>query len=271
MSVGFAIGSLGVVGILGLVGCAGASGSTSVNGTDPAALRNAPAGVTVMVFLDLEGIRPDQIKQGATASLSQCIQASPGAGVITYHFNNCKAANEGVLNGTITVTGPVAGNGGVQTYTEGYNLTATTTLANNATQTWAYSGLQLLTFTGSTARVALANANAPIQAVFTDSAVPANNKSYAFSPNLSADLSDPARTALSGSYSLARSTGDNINCTIAQNDPLVWIPAACETPSSGSLTLALVSANGNDQATAAFNSGCGNLSVSGAVVALGGQ
>lgn len=271
MRVGFAIGSLGVLGILGLVGCAGASGSTSVNGSDPASLRNAPAGVSVMVFLDLEGIRPDQILQGATASLSQGIQINPGAGAITYDFNNGKAANGGVLNGTITLTGPVAGNGGTQVYTELYNLTVTTTLANNATQTWAYTGQRLVSCTGSTARITLANANAPIQAVFTDSAVPASNKSYAFSPNLSADLSSSARMALSGNYSLTGNNGDNINSTIAQSDPLVWIPAACKTPSSGSLALALVSPRGNDQTTAAFNSGCGNLSVNGAVVALGGQ
>jgi hypothetical protein len=271
MRVGIAIGSLGVLGILGLIGCAGASGSASVSGTDPVSARNAPAGVSVMTFLDLEQIRPDMILQGAAASLPPCVQAAAGSGVTTYTFNNCTAANEGAQAGTITVTGPVAGSGGVQTYTEVYQLTSTTTLANHATQTWTYTGQQLLTFTGTSARLSLANPNAPIQAAFSDSAVPANNMSYAFTPSLSADLDDPTRMALSGGYSLVGSNGNTITCDIGTGNPLVWVPAACESPASGSLTLALASPGGNDQTTASFGPGCGNLNISGATVALGGQ
>jgi len=271
MNAGSAIAPLGVLGILGLTACAGASGSTSVSGTDPASLRNAPAGASVMVFIDLEQIRPDLIRQGAAAALPPGVQAAAGDGVTTYTFNHCAAANGGVLAGTITVTGPVPGDGAVQTCTEAYQLTATTTLADNATQTWTYTGRQLVTFTAAAARLSLADANAPILAAFRDSAVPAGNKVYAFTPSLTQDIGDPARMALSGGYSLAGSDGNDITCTISPGDPLVWIPAACRFPASGSLGLALAGPGGSDQTTASFNSGCGNLSIGGARVALGGQ
>jgi hypothetical protein len=246
----------------------------SVNGTDPNAIRNAPAGVSVLVFMDLEGIRPDQLQSGAGANLPGCVQSSAVAGGTAYPFNNCTAANTGVLTGTVTVTGPVPGTGSAVTYTEAFNLAVTTTLANNATQTWTYTGNQLVTISGTTAKVTLANPAAPIQAAFADSATPANDVSYLFTPNnLTEDMSDPTRLALSGGYELVGSNGNTITCTIPPADPLVWTPAGpCkDVPASGSLTLNLSNPPVTDQTTASFDYGCGNLNINGVTIELGGS
>ncbi|MDR3670511.1 MAG: hypothetical protein P4L36_06695 [Holophaga sp.] len=271
MKIGLAMGSLGILGILALADCAGTSGSVSVSGTDPASLRAAPAGTSIFVFMDLEGIRPDQLQNAVPANLPECVQAEAAGGTTTFSYNQCKAANSGVLTGTTAVTGPTAGTGGTQTYTQTFNLTVTTTLPGNATQVWTYTGSQLVTFNGAVARVSLANPAAPIRAVFTDRATPANNRTYAFTPSLTENTGDATRLTMSGGYTLAGDNGDTITGTISAGNPLVWIPTACKYPSSGALTLNLVGNAGTDQTTASFASGCGNLNVGGATVALGGS
>lgn len=267
-----ALTSLGLLGILGLAGCGGASGSASVSGTDPNSIRNAPAGASVLVFMDLESIRPDQLQNGGSSGLPTGVQAATTNGVTTYTFTQGVSASGGVLNGTVTVTGPVV-QGGTAVLTETFNLTSTTTLPGQGVQTWTYTGAQQLSFNGTVAALTLPNPGAPIQAAFTDTATPAKNKTYLFSPdNLKADVSDPARLLLSGAYDLAGSNGDLVTCSIATGDPLEWTvsgPSACKYPTSGALTLALTSDSGNDQTTASFESGCGNLTVAGVTIALG--
>jgi len=262
MKAGLAIGSLG---LLGLLACAGASGSASVNGTDPASIRNAPAGAALLIFLDLELIRPDQLQAGASADLAPGITYSGAGASATYTFDT-RAANEGALTGTVTVTGPVAG--GLPSYTEAFNLTVTTALAGGATQTWTYTGSQQVTLNGTSAKVSLGGA-APIRAAFTDSADPSSNKSYAFTPNLALDLGDPARVTLSGGWGLAGSNGDAITVSIAAGAPILWTPGCRQYPSGGSLALKLLSRSGNDAAEAAFDQGCGKVKLNGATLGLG--
>lgn len=262
MNVGLAIGTLG---LLGLLACAGASGSATVSGTDPGSIRNAPAGAALTIFIDLETLRPDQLIDSG-ASLTPGISLSFKGGSATYTFNT-RAANGGALTGTVTVSGPVPGAGALRTYTEVFDLTATTALAGGATQTWTYTGSQLVTVNGSSAKIS--PAATAIRADFADSAAPAGNQSYAFTPNLALDLADRARVALSGNYQLAGSNDITITCSVASGAPILWTPA-CQYPQGGSLALALVSSrSGNDQASVAFDQGCGKVSVNGVAIGLG--
>jgi hypothetical protein len=263
--------TMGLLGILGLAGCGGASGGVTVNGGDSISIRIAPAGTSLMVFLDLEGLRPDQVQAGIQATLPECVLPAAAGGSTTFRYNQCKAANTGVLTGTVTVTGPVAGTGAIETYTEAFNLTVTTTLPDNATQVWNYTGSQLVSFNGAIAKVALANPLAPIQAVYRDSATPANDITYEFTPNLTEDTSDPSRLTMAGGFNLVGSDNATITCAIVAGSPLVWLPAACTFPSSGNLTLSLAGGGSTDQTAAAFGSGCGLLDLGGALVPLGGS
>ena len=274
MNVGPALTTLGLLGILGLTGCGGVSGNASVSGTDPNSIRNAPAGVSVLVFIDLESIRPDQVQSGGGAGLPAGVTVSAAAGVTTFTFTKAAAADGGVLDGTVTVTGPDL-QGGTASYTETFNLTSTTTLPGPVTQTWTYKGAQKLSFNGTSATLALADPAKPILAAFTDSATPAKNKTYQFSlNNLNVSVADPARLVFSGGYGLVGDNGDIITCAITQGDPLVWTisgPSPCQYPTAGGLALALTSTNGNDETTANFNAGCGSLVVNGVTITLGGS
>ena len=278
MKAGVALGSLGLAVTLGGIGCGGSRASVTVNGTDPSAIRDAPAGLAILMFLDLEAIRPDQLL-AAGASPPSCITVSstttPAGVTTTYTASGCTAANTGILAGTLTVTGPVPGSGGAAVYTELFALTVTLRLPATAsspatTQTWTYNGTQQITVRGTTATVSLPDASAPIQAGVDDSATGAT-RSYAFTPNnLSENLADPAHLALSGGWGLAGSNGDSVTCTIT--DPFVWVtsgPGRCAYPVTGSLAVSLAGASGSAQTTASFN-GCGNLEVAGATLPIGG-
>ncbi len=260
MRIGFALASSGLVALLA---CGGNGGSVSVSGTDPASIRSAPAGAAVLTFLDLELLRPDQI-QGGNPPAGVTLGSAGASSTFTY---NTVSASGGTLTGTVTVSGGPA-------FIETFNLASTTTLAGGAAQTWTYTGSQKVTLAGGSANVVLADAAAPIRAVFTDSSNPANNKTYSFTPNLAADLGNPSGSAMSGSYQLAGANGAIISCDIAPGAPLAFIrsgPGACSYPSSGTLTLSLTSPGGNDEVTAAFNAGCGNVTLGGKTISLGGN
>jgi hypothetical protein len=245
---------------LGLVSCGGNTGTVTLTGNDPAAMRTAPAGVATLVFMDLEALRPDIL--ASASSLPNGITLSGG----TYTFNGATAANAGAMTGTIAVA--VAGG----TYTETFDLTVTSVLAATATtpattQRWSYQGIQVVTVSGDRAQVRV---TPTFTTAFTDSATPANDKSYAFTASLDESwTSNPVRATLTGTYAFSR-TGETISGAIAA-DPLVWTPATCDFPSSGTLALTLVStATGTDATTVSFDAGCGQVNIGGGTLALGG-
>lgn len=249
---------------LGLIACGGATGSTAVTGDTPAALRTSPAGVATFVFMDLEALRPDVLAQGGKLG---SITPTTANGVTTYTFANYTAANGGAAAGSISVT--VSGT----TFTEVFhNVTVTTEVPATATtpattQLWTYDGTQVVTVTGTSAAVSVAPS---LTVAFTDSATPANNKSYAYTANLGENWTSatPASFALTGTYAFTRA-GETISGTIAGAKPLVW--TSCEYPSTGTLALGLVSsATGTDALNVGFGPACGQASLGGTAITLGG-
>jgi hypothetical protein len=254
---------------LGLIACGGATGSTSVTGDTPAALRTAPAGVATFVFMDLEALRPDLLAQGGKLG---GITPTTSNGVTTYNLANYTAANGGAASGTIQVS--VSGT----TFTETFNVTVTTNLQATATtlattQVWKYTGTQqvTLTGTGTSAAVSAGSEVLPsLTAAFTDSATPANNKTYTYTANLGENWTiTPPSFALTGTYAFNR-TGETITGTIAGTNPLVW--ATCEYPTSGTLALGLLSSTaGTDALNVGFGPACGQVTIGGTAVTLGGN
>lgn len=265
---------------LGLAGCSGSEGSTSVTGTDPASMKIAPAGVATLVFMDLETVRPDLLAGAGT--LPGCVTAATAGAVRTYTFTNCTAANGGTLAGTVAVT-PVPAPGNPGPYTETYDLTVRGPAgAQPPTQTWHYTGTQTFTVTyaGTTPTgVALAVAPDGITAAYTDSANPSNDRTYTFQGSLAADPSTPNRVAISGAYTFKRRVNqvetETLTATVAAGDPLVWSQACRDYPSSGTITLDLVSTTlGASSLQIQFNAatlGCGVVSLGGATLNLGGH
>lgn len=266
--------------LIGAVGCTSTGGGASVTGNDPASVRISPAGVATLVFMDLESVRPDALVGAGT--LPGCVTAATAGATRTLTFNGCTAANGGTLSGTLAITPvPVAGNPGP--YTETVHLVVQGPAgAQPPTQTWHYDGTQTftITFAGTTPTgVTLAVAPDGLTAAYTDSANPANDRTYTFTANLAADLSSANRVALSGSYVFKRSVGQTVTETltaaIAGGDPLVWNASCSDYPASGSLTLDLVSSTlGNDSLQVKFDAatlGCGVVSLAGGTLNLGGH
>lgn len=249
---------------LGLIACGGATGSSAITGDSPAAIRTSPAGIATQVFMDLEALRPDLLAQAGTLPN---ITVSVSNGVATYTFNNYTAANGGTAAGTITVS--VLGT----TFTETFNNVKVTTLVPASattpatTQVWTYSGTQVVTVTGTSATVSVAPS---LTVTFTDSATPANNKSYAYTANLGENwTTTPVKFMLTGTYAFTR-TVETISGTIAGGNPLVW--NTCEYPSSGTLALSLVSsATGTDALNVGFGPACGQATIGGTAITLGGN
>jgi hypothetical protein len=267
---------------LGLIACGGTTGSTSVSGDNPAAIKAAPAGVSTLVFMDLELVRPDnltgatELPTGVTANgalvpqdkVAPAFQSSPAVNSpinpTTLTFNNCTAANGGVMNGTIVVGWVVAGS--TTTYTETFNLTVTTT---TPAQTWVYAGQQVIAVTGTTASVSVPGA---IAATFTDNTVtPAAVKVYQFTipAPLAVDWTLPSHITLSGEYEINLPSVETVTVTL--QPALIWDSAVpCNYPIGGTLTLDLVSAaTGTDSTTVVFSSTCGAVTLAGVNFNLG--
>lgn len=247
---------------LGLVACAGTQGGVSTTGGDPAAIRISPAGVGTLVFMDLESVGPSALT-GSTP-LPGCVTSSgPVAGVTTLTFNNCTAANGGVMTGTIAVT-PVTGG-----LNEVFNVTVTTA-TSTVHQVWTYTGLQAVTVNGTSATLESGN----ITAVLVDSNHPANDATYGFSANLSAAWTGAPTLSLWGTYTFTKSDqAETVTATIPQATALTWNPALCASyPASGAFSLAFRSTTyGSDTIPVNFNVGCGKVSISGGTLALGGN
>jgi hypothetical protein len=245
---------------LGLIACGGATGSTSVTGDTPAALRTAPAGVATFVFMDLEALRPDLLAQGGKLG---GITPTTLNGVTTYNLANYTAANGGAAAGTIQVS--VSGT----TFTETFNNVTVTTLVQATattpatTQRWTYTGTQVVTVTDTSAAVSVAPS---LTVAFTDSATPANNKTYAYTANLGENWTTNS-FSLTGTYAFTR-TGETISGAIIGKNTLVW--TNCEYPSSGTLALGLVgSTAGTDALNVGFGPACGQVTIGGTAVTLG--
>lgn len=263
--------------MLGLVACGGNKSGTVEVTDDPVAMRSAPAGTATLAFLDLQtSLRPDALPAAvalppsetafglvAASALPGCIQPSTAGNVTTYTYTNCKAANSGTLNGTVTVTlAPPAG--GTTVYTEVFNLTS----ALDATRSWHYTGTQTITITGSTATVTSVPASA-INVAFTDSLTPANSKTYVFTPAITMNWSVAGRFVMDGSYSFTRAGAETISVHVTPADPLTWT-TGCDYPTSGTLALSLTGAvTGSASTTAVFGPACGRVAISGGVLNLG--
>jgi hypothetical protein len=239
-----------VLGLPGLLGCAGTGGGVSLDGTAADAVRVSPAGSAALTFLDLVALRPDLLAGGP--GLPPCVQRAAAGGEVTCTFAGCPAANAGALSGTGTVSGPAQGAG---TYLETLDLAAAAVLSG-APWTWSYRGTLQVTVAGGIARVALADPASPVQVAF---AGPGRTTAYAFTPT---DLSEllGART-LFGTWQLqAEDSGDRIAGAIQVADPLVWHPAGCGTPASGTEVLTRFRAadpGAGDLTTVSFDQGCG--------------
>jgi len=245
---------------LGLAACGGFQGSTSTSGGDPAAIRISPAGVATLVFMDLEKVGPNALT--GSAPLPGCVTSSgPAAGTTTLTFNNCPAANGGVMAGTITVAPAADG------FTETFDLTVAT-VTSTVHQVWTYTGLQTVTVTGDAATVAAG----AITVSLVDSGNPANNVAYTFSAGLSAAWTSAPSLSLWGTYTFTRSDrAETVTATIPQATAITWNPALCASePAAGAFTLAFQStAYGNDTIPVDFNVGCGKVSISGGTLDLG--
>ncbi|MGA2080166.1 MAG: hypothetical protein ABSH53_06090 [Holophaga sp.] len=248
----------------GLLGCAGASGGVALGATDPDAVRLSPAGSLALAFLDLQALRPDLVLD--PSGLPPCVQGqSPVPGTATYTFAGCPAANTGTLSGTVTVTGPGPGGEG---YLETLDLSATATLAGAAC-TWTYRGSLRITVAGGMAHVALAEPDQPVLASFATGAAPA--AAFAFTPT---DLNEflGSRTLFGSWQFVAKDTGDRIAGAIQAADPLVWDPARCPSPVSGTQVLTRFPAASPQavvQTPVSFDQGCGRMTVGGLAILLG--
>ena len=269
--------------MLGLVACtAKSSGETSVT-NDPAAMRSSPAGVATLGFLDLESSIPadalptavplppqgDAIGLVSKSTLPNCIQSSILANVVTYSFTGCTAASTGVLNGTVAVTVTIP-SVGTTVCTEVFNLVSTLT----ATQSWHYTGTQTVTIVGSTATVTDVPLTA-IQAAFTDTVTPANDRTYIFKPALTMNWAVAGNLVLDGSYTFTRVGAETITVTLAPviasvpSDPLTWV-TGCSYPTAGTLAIDLTgSLGGNASTTAVFGPTCAQMTLGGGAILLG--
>jgi len=258
--------------MLGLLGCA--SGSTDVGGTDAASIRNAPAGVATLQFMDLEAIRPDMLAS-ASSLPAGVTSASLGGGVTRYSCDSTvvKAANAGSLGGYVDITAaPVTGG---TAYTEDFHLSVVSSDA--PAQTWSYTGQQLVTVTGALAGFALATTGQPLTLTLVDTAVPANNKTYTFTPSLTESwvgANPPTSVTLNGTYLFAQTLpvadAKLISCDLTQQ-PLVWTPAECPSyPNAGTLVLSL-NTTPVVTATVKFGPTCGQATLNGARLGLGGN
>jgi hypothetical protein len=258
--------------MLGWIGCGGASGTATVNGTDPASIRSAPAGVATLAFTDIETLTPAMV--AGTSPLPTGITTStPSAGTTRYTYTNVTAANTGKMSGYVDVT--YSGN----TYTLDYHLAVPSSTIQTASGVhalaaavtgWTYTGTaQFLLGTNSANLSVLAPG---ITAAYTDTTTAANDKSYSFTADLTAQWSGTGSSttaSLYGLYSFTPSTGEAISVTIKQATPLVWT-SACNFPESGTLTLDLMTGSTvTETATAVFSSTCGQITLDGATLTLG--
>ena len=265
----------GLLVTLGLVSCGGTTGSATLSGDNPAAIKAAPAGVSTLVFMDLELIRPDNltgqtalptgVSVGPAPTLAGQFQPQIIGGSETLNFASVKAADGGLINGTIAVSWTAIA--GVTTYVETFNLTVAT---GTPGRSWAYTGTQQVAVT-TAAKTAVVTIPSNITAAYTDTTTPANNRTYLVTilNHLTVDWSNPSAISLGGKYQLNVPGVETIQVTLAPS--LMWNSSVpCTYPFSGTLTLDLDSvATGLDSTTVVFSSTCGQVTIGGVAFNLG--
>lgn len=254
--------------MLGLVACSSTSSEqVTVQNTDPASLKVSPAGVSTIVFTDLETIRPDNI--ASAGSSSGCITVAPvNATSFRYTFNGCQSAIGGTMSGTVTVTatgtGPIV-NSAV------YDVTVT-----DPAGSWHYAGTKVTTInpTAKTATITVPTGQ-PLIVTRQNTSDASKNKTWAYTPNLQADWSNANAVKFWGTYAFQQTqpAGDTLTVTIAQATPLTWSPG-CTYPTSGVMNLSLSPASAEVRFNTSITDpnvlqGCGVITINGYRLALG--
>jgi hypothetical protein len=217
--------------------------------------------------MDLELVRPDNLT--GASGLPAGVNASPSATTLT--FTNRKAANGGVINGTILLAPVVSA--GTTTFTETFDLTVTPAAPVNGVTpawTWFYRGVQ--TFAVTTTHATLTIAPGALTATYTDNTVtPAGVKAYQISTPtpMTMDWTNTSAITLTGEYQVSLPAVETVSVTI--QPALVWnANGSCSYPVSGTLTLDLVSAVGvSASITVVFSSTCGAVTIGVANLNLG--
>lgn len=276
--------SLGSALVLALLACGGTKNEVTVTGNDQASLNASPAGVATMTFVDLEGgfridqlpnvvqapggdalmIEPAQAMNSACTSTATNISGTTTTTTVT--FANCKAANGNVMTGTLVMAENTSTATTSRAVTTTYDLT---TKDSTLTKTWTYKGSKVFTLNrvAKTATVTVPTGGTGVAVTYTDTTNTANNKSYTYLPNLTADWATVGQFKLWGGYSFTQTGGTTITATILQANPLVWPYggiAACCYPISGTLTLGM----GSMTAEAVFGTTCGALKLNGGAIAM---
>jgi len=260
------------IALLLLAGCTTKS-EVTVTGTDTDSLLSSPAGVASNSFLDLEGglgykldvlpiriaLDGEQTSAMQVAPLPSCVQTTfPTTGTTLLTFGpGCKGANGWALTGTLQYTQIGTTSPRVHDVTYAMTLTDTT-----ATKTWTYTGTKRVTVTATTATVTVA-AGTHVTVAYADRSDTSKNKTYYYTPNLTADWATVGMIKVFGTYAFQQVPGDTVTATILQANPLIWT-AGCCYPTSGTITLAV----GPATAEAVFGPTCTTMKLNGNNIAL---
>lgn len=184
----------------------------------------------------------------AAPALPSCIAVtSGGPGTpITYTFTNCLGPNGGTLNGQITFTWV----GSTCTLTYG-NFSAT-----KGSQAWVLNGTKTITVNKTASQSQVVTGSGGITHAFTDSATPANNRTFTYTCALLADWATPGSYKLSGTFSYQTTSDDTLEGSIPSAAPLTWTTGCCY-PSMGIVNLK----KGYAKADLSFGLPCGTLTV----------
>jgi hypothetical protein len=184
----------------------------------------------------------------AAPLLNPCIGVtSGGPGTpITYTFTNCVGPNGGTLNGQITFSW--VGNACTLTYG---NFSAT-----KGSQAWVLNGTKTVTVNKTAHQSQVVTGSGGITHAFTDTAAPANNRTFTYTCALLADWATPGSYKLSGTFGYQTAGDDTLEGSIPSAAPLTWTVGCCY-PSMGIVNLK----KGLAKADLSFGLPCGTLTV----------
>jgi hypothetical protein len=244
------------LGMLALVGCATES-SVDTSPFDPQVLKGSPAGMATLGFVDIATAIPGLLG-GAFPS---CASVATAGTTSTVTFNTCPSATGGTFQGTVTASDTPAG--GNHAFVETYNSLAD---VRSSSLQWVAAGKLDVGVTTATSTATLATETG-FKMTVTDTLVPANNKVWTFSCNLTAHEDGNGGYSLLGTYSFVSGTTDSVRVDITPGNPLVWHKGSTY-PVSGQITLTDTRAGGTGEViTATFSSGA--LNINGGTITLG--
>lgn len=241
-------------------GCGGGGGSNTTSDPTPTPLAADSASAYLGTFLLSEsqsadsGSLPTVAPAGdpgvyalAVPALPACIGVtSGGPGTpTTYTYNSCTGPNGTTLTGQITFSWS--------------NSTCTLTYANftaaKDTRTWVMNGTKTITVNATTHQSQVATTG--ITHVYTDTAFPADNRTFTYTCALLADWATAGAYKLSGTFSyLAAGESSALQGTIPTAAPLTWT-AGCCYPSTGTVNLQ----KGLAKADLSFGLPCGTMTI----------